>query len=111
MVSPDGQTIAYIQYDPGRKQGEIGKIILVDADGSKPRALATIRNFGLGRVFGEYHIRDLTWSPDGKWLAFTSDYTGGFQIYLISADGSEFKRAVDFPGEAVYPQWRPGLSP
>ena len=108
VVSPDGQHIAYIQYSEDRKRGEIGKIILVDQDGQNPQILATIKASGIGRIFGEYHILDLVWSPSGEWLAFASDHTGEFRLYLVAADGSRFIQVSAFPGVAMYPQWRPG---
>ncbi len=35
------------------------------------------------------HERSVTWSPDGKYLAFISDATGDDEIYIQKQDGSE----------------------
>ena len=35
------------------------------------------------------HDRDAVWSPDGKYIAYISDVSGEFEIYMISQDGSE----------------------
>lgn len=35
------------------------------------------------------HERDVEWSPDGKHIAFISDKTGEFEIYIQKQDGSE----------------------
>jgi tricorn protease len=32
--------------------------------------------------------RDVTWSPDGKWISYISDATGEYLMYLMAADGS-----------------------
>ena len=48
-----------------------------------------------------------TWSPDGRWIYFTSDRGGGPQIYRISADGGNPER-VTFEGSY---NARPRLSP
>jgi TolB protein len=48
-----------------------------------------------------------TWSPDGRYIYFTSDRSGGPQIYRISADGGTPER-VTFEGSY---NARPRLSP
>ncbi len=35
------------------------------------------------------HDKDATWSPDGKWIAYLSDKTGEYEIYLVKPDGKE----------------------
>ncbi len=35
------------------------------------------------------HERNATWSPDGKYIAYLSDKTGEFEVYIQKADGSE----------------------
>ena len=35
------------------------------------------------------HDRDGSWSPDGKWIAYLSDASGEYEIYIIKQDGSE----------------------
>ncbi len=35
------------------------------------------------------HERDAVWSPDGKYIAYISDKTGEFEIYMVKSDGSE----------------------
>ncbi len=34
------------------------------------------------------HERSTYWSPDGKWIAFLSDITGEYEVYIQKADGS-----------------------
>lgn len=48
-----------------------------------------------------------TWSPDGRWIYFTSDRSGGPQVYRISANGGTPER-VTFEGSY---NARPRLSP
>ena len=48
-----------------------------------------------------------SWSPDGRWIYFTSDRSGGPQIYRISAEGGTPER-VTFEGSY---NARPRLSP
>ncbi len=40
------------------------------------------------------HDRDASWSPDGQWIAFLSDKSGEYEIYIQKQDGSEAAKAV-----------------
>ncbi|HKR62956.1 MAG TPA: PDZ domain-containing protein [Thermoanaerobaculia bacterium] len=53
--------------------------------------------------------RDVTWSPDGKSLAYLSDRTGEYEIYLRNADGTGEERQVTKGASAwrFTPQWSP----
>jgi tricorn protease len=35
------------------------------------------------------HDREATWSPDSKWIAYLSDASGEYEIYIAKQDGSE----------------------
>ena len=35
------------------------------------------------------HDREGSWSPDGKWIAYLSDASGEYEIYITKQDGSE----------------------
>jgi tricorn protease len=35
------------------------------------------------------HDREGSWSPDGKWIAYLSDISGEYEIYITRQDGSE----------------------
>lgn len=45
-------------------------------------------------------------SPDGEWLAYSSDATGENQVYLMSLAGGEAPRIRLSPKGGVKPQWR-----
>lgn len=36
----------------------------------------------------DIHEREATWSPDGKWIAYLSDKTGEYEVYIQPQDGS-----------------------
>ena len=50
-----------------------------------------------------------SWSPDGRWIAFSSDFTlTGGQIFVIKADGSQVKQLTRYYGLRVEePAWSP----
>ena len=53
--------------------------------------------------------RDAVWSPDGKQVAYLSDRTGEYEIYLRAADGNGRGEAADEEGRglAVRLAWSP----
>lgn len=46
-------------------------------------------------------------SPDGKWIAFTAEFGGNFDVYVISVDGGEPKRLTYHPGFDQVHNWTP----
>jgi len=53
--------------------------------------------------------RDPAWSPDGRWIAYFSDATGEYELYLVQSDGREPARQVTKDGAAFRydPTWSP----
>jgi Tol biopolymer transport system component len=47
------------------------------------------------------------WSPDGAKIAFTSDRTGVWQIYVMDADGANVERVTNSLGPDQDPSWSP----
>ncbi len=76
-IAPDGNRALF---------GARGDVFTVPAE------YGNIRN--LTKTSG-VHERGSKWSPDGKWIAFLSDKTGEFEIYLIKPDGSEMTQLTN----------------
>jgi tricorn protease len=75
-----------------------GKRVAVQARGdlwSAPAENGTPRN--LTRTSGIAE-RDPSWSPDGKWIAFFSDETGEYELFVMPADGKGERRKVTGDG-------------
>ena len=54
--------------------------------------------------------RDPAWSPDGKWVAYFSDESGEYQLFLKSPDGMSEPRKISLgnpPSFYYSPQWSP----
>lgn len=70
--------------------GARGEIFTVPAKNGEPR--------NLSRTSDAREIR-VSWSPDGRWIAYLSDLTGEYEIYLRAQDGSgEPRRLTDNGG-------------
>src|SRR3984893_8350656 len=46
-------------------------------------------------------------SPDGKWIAFSGEYAGNFDVYIVPADGGEPRRLTWHPGADMVEGWTP----
>src|SRR5207249_11289746 len=86
--SPEGQTIWYVSRERGP-----ASLYAVSASGGAPRRVITN---------GAPDPTEPDWSPDGRWIAFTS-LAGGFQICIVRAQGGD--AIVIAPGED--PSWAP----
>tara|TARA_R110000868_G_scaffold410693_5_gene699849 strand:- start:26341 stop:29619 length:3279 start_codon:yes stop_codon:yes gene_type:complete len=50
---------------------------------------------------------DPHFSPDGKWIAFSSNRSGSFAVYIVSAEGGEPTRLTWHPSSAYSRGWSP----
>ncbi|HXU32111.1 MAG TPA: PDZ domain-containing protein, partial [Thermoanaerobaculia bacterium] len=53
------------------------------------------------------HERSPVFSPDGRWLAFTAQYDGNVDAYVMPSGGGEPKRLTWHPGNDVTVGWTP----
>ena len=51
---------------------------------------------------------ELTWSPDGRWLAFSGVFSRDWHIYRIRPDGTDLYLVTDTKRREVDPAWNPG---
>ncbi len=86
-----------------------GKRVVVEARGeiwTLPAENGLPRNLTQTNGVAE---RDPAWSPDGRWIAYFSDATGEYEIYLTQSDGKGETRQLteDGRGYRYNPTWSP----
>jgi Tol biopolymer transport system component len=103
-LSKDRHKLAFVRY-PGWQSRERAEIALVDLTTKQLTSLAVLPAPNNGH---DLYISGLDWSPDGKYLAFSSNHEGHSSIYIISADGQAWvKLTQDTNSDSVNPIWRP----
>lgn len=99
-VSPDGSRIAYVVRTPvleGEKSEYLSHVWVVNADGTGARQFTR----------GDRSATSPAFSPDGKWLAFSSSRSGRGQVWAIPMDGGEARQVTDAdPGASGF-AWSP----
>ncbi len=98
-ISPDGQWVAFTVSEArtdGERSDYLTHIHLVKSDGT--------RQFQLTR--GEVSASNPKWSPDGKYLSFTSGRGGdGNQIWMIDPAGGEAWQVTEAEGSVGQYRW------
>ncbi|KAI1324413.1 tricorn protease N-terminal domain-containing protein [Xylariaceae sp. FL0255] len=118
VLSPDGKTLAYISTG----FNHTANLYVLDiATGASKRLTGDSET--AGDLTSPHGFFRPTWSPDGEWLAVTSDrntdwtghlagvgweHTQVLSIYVIHPDGSGFCQVVSSPGYSLgSPKWSP----
>jgi TolB protein len=99
--SPDGRQILFRQLVRVRLDHGVtatnSEIMRMNADGTN------LVNLSRDAWFDGWP----SWSPDGQWIAFSSNRTDVYQIYVMRADGSDVRRVSRSDYVEVRPQWTP----
>lgn len=92
-ASPDGKYIVARQLSFTQED-----LIVLNRDGTNPHDLTNDKFFD----------RYARWSPDGKQIAFISDRSGKYQLWLIDADGTNLRQLTFVKDRsASIPAWSP----
>lgn len=91
--SPDGTRVAVSVWRPGRDR----QIALVDAASGAYRFVTQ----------GPAHHADPAWSPDGRYLVYTADPDGVFNLYALEPATGARLRVTDVTGAALAPEVTP----
>ncbi len=93
--SADGARLGYSEFEnPGGPGPLRTRIVIRDAD-------------GIGDVVMIGGAMWVTFSPDGKRIAFESEGDGDAEIYTAGSDGSDVRRITASAGTDTHPSWSP----
>ncbi len=88
--SPDDKKIAFSSFDINYK----GTLKVCDVNGKNVKVISSSGS--------SYNPK---WSPDGKYLAFVSDKSGKFQIYISKSDGGSVRQLTSETGNVIEYDW------
>jgi TolB protein len=133
---PNGQEIVFISDRPGYPQLFIvnlegGNVRRLTTDGYcdspawSPRGDKIAFTMRQGRDNYDLYLYDLatsritrltqgdrnnenpSWSPDGRFIVFSSTRSGKSELYITAVDGSGVRKLGDIPGSSYTPSWSP----
>ena len=91
--SPKGDTIVYTQ-----REG-VHNLWAISPGGTNARPLTT----------GQGDNQGGAWAPDGRHLAFQSNRSGRWQVYIMLLDGTSTTQITSGAAESTSPSWSPRL--
>jgi dipeptidyl aminopeptidase/acylaminoacyl peptidase len=101
QVSPDGQWVAYVVATVDTKEDKTNSHIwMVGYDGRGDRQI----------TFSQDSETSPRWSPDGRYLSFTSSRPGkarGNQVWLLDRGGGEAMQLTELKGRLQGYEWSP----
>ena len=101
--APAGNQFAYTRHDGSREN-----IVLVTYESIQRNGVHHPDEYQLTNTNGD---TDASWSPDARWLAFTTTRDGGDQeIYVMATTGRPQVNLTNRPGVDREPSWAPKLT-
>jgi len=103
-ISPNKDKLAFVHYSSWNRHN-YAEISILDFSTMTVIPLVTLstpdNDDGL-------YISGMDWTPDGKYLAFSSNHSGESDIYVISSDGKAWVNLTrNRDGDALSPVWKP----
>ena len=102
--SPDGSKVLYTVREAlmtDDRSEYVNQVFLCNADGSSTIQLTK----------GDKNSANPKWSPDGKWIAFTSSRDGKNNLYVLPVGGGEAEKVTDVKSGVGNFDWSYDWSP
>lgn len=96
QVSPDGKMVAFVVETKDLNENNSRNALWV----LDIRTRTTVQF-----TSGDHSSSHPRWSPDGRWIAFTSDRDKTSQIYVIPSDGGEARKVTDLAAGSSDAEW------
>jgi dipeptidyl aminopeptidase/acylaminoacyl peptidase len=97
--SPDGARLAWHEWDLARMSWDGSRIVVAAGDGSGAQVVAGGDDIAVSQP---------RFAPDGHALAYVSDQSGWWNVYVAHPDGAAPRRVLAEPHEHAEPSWGPG---
>ena len=100
VPSPDGNKVLYTVREAvmtDDRSEYVNQVFLCNADGSNTIQLTK----------GDKNSGNPKWSPDGKWIAFTSSRDGKNNLYILPVGGGEAEKVTDVKSGVGNYDWSP----
>lgn len=105
---PDGERFAWIAWNHPNMPWEGSYLQLGDLKFREKGLPSLVDN---RTVAGDRHVSVFQpqFSPDGRYIAYVSDATGWWQLYLHALDGGEARQLTSDPADHGLPAWVQGM--
>ena len=96
-LTPDGKRLVYTEVNSGTRSDLMMVPLESDTSGLRARRPEAFLN-------SQFEEHDAAVSPDGRWVAYASDESGSYQVYVTSFPKKEGKWQISSSGGMV-PLW------
>jgi TolB protein len=113
VMQSDGRNLRKVTNSPADDEAPAwspdGRTLLFQSDRSGFTQIYVLGQRGsvVPLTRGLYDNAHPAWSPDGGLIAFQTNRDGRWQLYVMRPDGSDARRVIESPGNAMMPAWSP----